>query len=259
MREKPPKTRSDAWRARRVREILAEAELSPEETPKVAMISTGEPRLDGLTGGIPQGRITQVFGDWDTSTAQIRLCMQVLSNAQKKETDVVVFVDADRSLSKVELPRVLEPRNFLIVRPSTTEKAQQVLTLLCQRLDVSAIAVHSIAGLLPAVEAASSLSEDLRGAHRAALIPFLKGIEEAAQRNKTAVILTDQERHRLHWRGCSTSTTGGNAAARASSLRLYMEAVSAPSGGASLRTRVTVLRSTTAAPYQACEVTWSPV
>jgi RecA/RadA recombinase len=259
MKEKPPRMSGDAWREQRVREILEEAEIALEETPKASTVSTGDALLDGLTGGIPLGRITQIFGDWETSTAQVRLCMQILANAQKKETDVVVFVDADRSLSRAEMPRVLEPQNFLIVRPSTTEETLQMLTLLCQRFEVSAIAVHSIAGLLPAVEAASSLSEDLRGAHRAALIPFLKGIEEAAQRNKTAVVLTDQERYRLNWRGCSTSTTGGNAAARASSLRLYMEVVSAPLGGASLRTRVTVLRSTTAAPYQACEITWRPV
>tara|TARA_R100001463_G_scaffold28864_3_gene65924 strand:- start:374 stop:1189 length:816 start_codon:yes stop_codon:yes gene_type:complete len=247
---------------RALSEILEEAGISLTHPVKqVDTLSTGNAQLDRCTGGIPRGRITQLFGDWDTEAAKMRICMQVLKNAQEKPDDLVMFVDADRGISMKDVPEDLRnPAAFLIVRPGSTEGLFSVVQAMVQAESVAAIVVHSIAALVPEVEASTPFVVDApAGLHRATIANHLLALTRSLHKSRTAVVLTDQTRHKIYAHGDPTATTGGPAVANAASLRIHLEhraeiykAGPEPAEHWGARVRATVVKSKSSAPYRTC-------
>lgn len=245
-----------------INEILEEAGLSSAHpAERVDTLSTGNAQLDRCTGGIPRGRITHVFGDWDTEAAKLRICMQALKNAQEKPDDLVMFVDADHSISMKDVPGDLRnPAAFLIVRPGSAEGLFSVVQAMVQAESVTAIAVHSIAALVPEAEASTPFVVDApAGLHRATIANHLLELTRSLHKSRTAVILTDQTRHKIHAHGDSTATTGGPVVANAASLRIHLEhraeihkAGPPPMEHWGSRVRATVVKSKSSAPYRTC-------
>src|SRR5690606_6259491 len=118
----------------------------------VEAISTGAMNLDAAIGigGIPRGRITEIFGP--ESSGKTTLCLHVIANAQKKG-GVAAFIDAEHALD-IEYARKLgvDVENLLVSQPDTGEQALEIAEVLVRSGAVDVVVIDSVAALVPRAE-----------------------------------------------------------------------------------------------------------
>jgi len=119
---------------------------------KVAVIPTGALSVDIAlgVGGLPRGRIIELYGQ--EGSGKTTLAMQVLANAQRMG-GTAAFIDAEHAFPR-ELAEAIgmDLDNLLISQPDTGEQALEITETLIRSAAVDAIAIDSVAALVPAAE-----------------------------------------------------------------------------------------------------------
>ena len=223
----------------------------------VETISTGAINLDAAigVGGIPKGRITEIFGP--ESSGKTTLCLHVIANAQR-EGGVAAFIDAEHALD-IEYARKLgvDIDNLLVSQPDTGEQALEIAELLIRSSAVDVVVVDSVAALVPRAEIEGEMGDSHVGLQARLMSQALRKLTSAVNRSHTCVIFTNQLREKIGVMfGNPETTTGGRALKFYASLRLDIRRIGAIKEGQELtgnRTRVKIVKNKVAPPFRQAE------
>ena len=185
-----------------------------------AAIPTGCPTLDAAlgVGGIPRGRITEVYGP--DGAGKTTLVLSVIAQAQQ-HGGTACFIDTEHALDLAWATRVgVDLERLVLCRPEHGEQALQVAELLVRSGSLDVLVVDSIAALVPKVELEGEMGQRHAGVQANLLSQALRKLCGPIARANTAVLVTNQLRQRAGTPGTSVYTSGGRALGYYASVRL---------------------------------------
>lgn len=220
-------------------------------------IPTGALSLDIAlgAGGIPRGRVTEIFGP--ESSGKTTLCQHIVAEAQKLG-GTAAFVDMEHALDPTYAALCgVDIDELLISQPDTGEQALEIVEALVRSGAVDVIVIDSVAALVPRAE----IEGDMGDAHMALMARLmsqaLRKLSGAIKQTNTAVIFTNQLRHKIGIVfGNPETTTGGNALKFYASVRIDIRRIQSIKVGSEIvgnRTRVRVVKNKIAPPFQTTE------
>ncbi len=231
--------------------------LGADEKVDVPVISTGCLSLDlalGI-GGIPRGRVVEIFGP--EASGKTTLALHITAEAQKNG-GVAAFVDAEHALD-VTYARKLGVRteDLLISQPDSGEQALEIAEILVRSNAVDIVVVDSVAALVPRSELEGDMGDAQMGSQARLMSQALRKLTAAIGRSMTSVVFINQIRHKIGVMfGNPETTTGGNALKFYASMRMDIRRVSPIKEGNDLighHTRVKVVKNKLAPPFKEAE------
>jgi recombination protein RecA len=230
---------------------------SGAQRARVDAISTGAINLDAAIGigGIPRGRITEVYGP--ESSGKTTLCLHVVANAQR-EGGVAAYIDAEHALD-TEYARKLgvEVENLLISQPDTGEQALEICEILVRSGAVDVVVIDSVAALVPKAEIEGDMGDSHVGLQARLMSQALRKLTGAIARSKTAVVFINQLREKIGVMfGNPETTTGGKALKFYASVRLDIRRIGPVKEKEDVvgsHVRVKVVKNKVAPPFRQAE------
>jgi recombination protein RecA len=225
--------------------------------PPVAAISTGNPTLDLAlgVGGVPRGRITEVYGP--EGAGKTTLALSVIAHAQRAG-GTACFIDAEHALDLAWAATAgVDLARLVVCRPECGEQALQVASLLLASGALDVLVVDSIAALVPKAELGAEIGERLPGVQANLLSQALRRLCGPIARANTAVCVTNQLRQRAGVPGTPTYTAGGRALGYYASVRLDLRPLGQLKDGGQVvgtRIRVQVTKNKLAPAWQSAEL-----
>jgi len=221
------------------------------------VISSGSLGLDLAlgVGGIPRGRVIEVFGP--ESSGKTTLTLSIIASAQRAG-GTAVFIDAEHALqpSYAKLLGV-DTDNLYVSQPDTGEDALEIADHLVRSGAVDVVAIDSVAALVPRAEIEGEMGDAHVGLQARLMSQALRKLTGSISRSNTVVIFINQIRMKIGVMfGNPETTTGGNALKFYSSVRLDIRRVSSIKEGDTVignRTKVRVVKNKVAAPFRFCE------
>ena len=176
------------------------------------VVPTGSLSLDLAlgVGGIPRGRIIEIFGP--ESSGKTTLSLHIVAEAQKKG-GIAAFVDAEHALDPEYAKRIgVNIDDLLVSQPDTGEQALEIVETLVRSNAVDIIVVDSVAALTPRAEIEGEMGDSHMGLQARLMSQALRKITGAVARSNTIVIFINQIRMKIGVMfGNPETTTGGNA------------------------------------------------
>ncbi len=204
-----------------------------QDRPRVQVggISTGALNLDAAigVGGIPRGRITEIYGP--ESSGKTTIALHIAANAQKSG-GVAAFIDAEHALD-VEYARKLgvDIENLLVSQPDTGEEALEIGEILVRSGAVDVIVVDSVAALVPKAEVEGDMGDSHVGLQARLMSQALRKLAGSINRSRTSVVFINQLREKIGIMfGNPETTTGGRALKFYASVRLDVRRIAAGQG-----------------------------
>lgn len=230
--------------------------LGENTAVKAEVIPTGSISLDAALGigGIPRGRITEIYGA--ESSGKTTLALHVLANAQK--SGEVAFIDAEHALDPQYAAKIgLDVDKLLVSQPSSGEQALEITEMLVRSNAVDAIVVDSVAALVPRAELEGEMGDAHVGLQARLMSQALRKLTGAVSRSNCAVIFINQIRMQIGVMfGNPETTTGGRALKFYASVRIDIRRVASIKDGEEVtgsRTRAKVVKNKMASPFRQCE------
>lgn len=223
----------------------------------VPVVSTGALSLDialGI-GGLPRGRIVEVFGP--ESSGKTTLALSTIAQAQKSGS-TVAFVDAEHALDISYAKKLgVNIDDLLVSQPDTGEQALEITETLVRSGAVDVLVVDSVAALTPRAEIEGEMGDSHMGLQARLMSQALRKLTAAINRSHTLVIFINQIRMKIGVMfGNPETTTGGNALKFYSSVRLDVRRIGAIKSGDEVtgnRTAVKVVKNKMAPPFAKVE------
>ncbi len=188
---------------------------------RVEVIPTGAINLDAAigAGGIPRGRITEIYGP--ESSGKTTLCLHVVANAQKAG-GTAAFIDAEHALDTEYAAKLgVDVEKLLVSQPDTGEQALEICEILVRSGAVDVIVIDSVAALVPKAEIEGEMGDSHMGLQARLMSQALRKLTGAIARSKTSVVFINQLREKIGVMfGNPETTTGGKALKFYASLRL---------------------------------------
>ena len=224
---------------------------------RVESISTGAINLDAAigVGGIPRGRITEIYGP--ESSGKTTLCLHVVANSQRGG-GVAAYIDAEHALDTEYAKKLgVDIENLLISQPDTGEQALEICEILVRSGAVDVIVIDSVAALVPKAEIEGEMGDSLPGLQARLMSQALRKLAGAINRSRTAVIFINQLREKIGVMfGNPETTSGGRALKFYASVRLDMRRI-APVKDRDVvignHVRVKVVKNKVAPPFRQAE------
>ena len=226
------------------------------EVEDIETVSTGSLGLDLAlgVGGLPRGRIIEVFGP--ESSGKTTLSLQVIAEMQKIG-GTCAFIDAEHALDVQYAQRLgVQLSDLLISQPDTGEQALEITDALVRSGSVDLIVVDSVAALTPKSEIEGDMGDALPGLQARLMSQALRKLTGSITKTKSMVIFINQIRMKIGGYGNPETTTGGNALKFYSSVRLDIRRVGAIKKGDEVignETRVKVVKNKVAPPFKQAE------
>jgi recombination protein RecA len=224
--------------------------------PRVAVsaIPTGAINLDAAIGigGIPRGRITEIYGP--ESSGKTTLCLHVIANSQRAG-GVAAFIDAEHALD-IEYARKLgvDVDNLLVSQPDTGEQALEIAEVLVRSGAVEVVVIDSVAALVPRAEIEGEMGDSHVGLQARLMSQALRKLTGAINRSQTTVIFTNQIREKIGVMfGSPETTTGGRALKFYASLRIDIRRIGSIKDREVLvgnKTRAKIVKNKVAPPFK---------
>ncbi|MCS6998324.1 MAG: recombinase RecA [Aquificaceae bacterium] len=231
--------------------------LKRAEKVKVDVIPTGSLALDIATGigGIPKGRVIEVFGP--ESSGKTTLALHIIAEAQKRG-GVAVFIDAEHALDPKYAEKIgVDTENLYISQPDYGEQALEIVESLVASNAVDLIVVDSVAALVPKDELEGEIGEAHVGKQARLMSQALRKLKGLAHRTNTALLFINQLREKIGVMfGNPETTPGGRALKFFADMRLDVRRVGEVKEGgekAGNRVRVRVVKNKLAPPFQEAE------
>lgn len=185
------------------------------------IIPTGSLALDlalGI-GGLPKGRIVEVFGH--ESSGKTTLALHIIAEAQKKG-ETCVFVDAENAFDRYYAEKLgVQTKDLLLTQPDSGEQALDIVDTFVRSGSVGVIVVDSVAALVPKAELEGEMGQSHVGLQARLMSQALRKITGSVSRSNVLVVFINQIRMKIGvMYGNPETTTGGNALKFYSSIRL---------------------------------------
>ena len=224
---------------------------------KVGVISSGSLALDlalGL-GGIPKGRITEIFGP--ESSGKTTLAQHIIAEAQKQQ-GVAAYIDAEHALDP-DYAAVcgVKVDDLLISQPDTGEQALEITEALVRSGAVDVIVIDSVAALVPQAEIEGQMGDSHVGLQARLMSQALRKLATAIGKAGTAVIFINQLREKVGIVfGNPEVTPGGRALKFYSSVRIDLRRIETIKQGDSAignTVRAKVVKNKIAPPFKTAQ------
>jgi recombination protein RecA len=223
----------------------------------IPVISTGSLSLDLAlgVGGVPRGRVTEIFGP--ESSGKTTLALQVIANAQKNR-GVAAFVDAEHALDPAYARKLgVNLEDLLVSQPDSGEQALEIADMLVSSSAVDVLVIDSVAALVPRAELDGEMGDHHVGLQARLMSQALRKLTASLHRANTSVIFINQIREKIGVMfGSPETTTGGRALKFYSSVRIDIRRIGAIKDGDSVvgnRTRAKVVKNKVAPPFRQAE------
>jgi len=224
---------------------------------EVEVISTGSLSLDIAlgVGGIPRGRITEIYGP--ESSGKTTLCLHAAAETQKIG-GTVAFIDMEHALDPAYAAKLgVDIEALLVSQPDTGEQALEICETLVRSGAVDLVIIDSVAALVPRAEIEGDMGDASMGMQARLMSQALRKLSGAINQTKTTVIFTNQLRQKIGIMfGNPETTPGGLALKFYASVRLDTRRIQSIKVGAEIvgnRTRVRVVKNKVAAPFRTAE------
>jgi recombination protein RecA len=223
----------------------------------IAAIPTGSVSIDLATGigGVPRGRIVEVFGP--ESSGKTTLTLHIIAEAQKLGGRAA-FIDAEHALDPDYAKKLgVDTDNLLVSQPDTGEQALEICELLVRSGAIDVVVVDSVAALVPKAEIQGDMGDAHVGLQARLMSQALRKLAGAINKSNTCAIFINQLREKVGViYGNPEVTTGGRALKFYSSMRIDVRRIeSIKSGDAVLgnRTRAKIVKNKVAPPFKQAE------
>src|SRR5690242_7755566 len=224
---------------------------------QVEVIPTGSIALDLAlgVGGIPRGRITEIYGP--ESSGKTTLCLHVIASAQRAG-GYAAFIDAEHALDRTYAARLgVDTTNLLISQPDTGEQALEILDALVRSNAIDVVVIDSVAALTPRAEIEGEMGDSHVGLQARLMSQAMRKLTGAISSSNTSVIFTNQLREKVGVMfGNPETTAGGRALKFYASVRLDIRRTDSIKLGQDVvgnRTRVRVVKNKVAPPFKTAE------
>ncbi|HEU5326887.1 MAG TPA: recombinase RecA [Thermomicrobiales bacterium] len=223
----------------------------------IEVIPTGSIELDLAlgVGGVPRGRITEIYGP--ESSGKTTICQHIIAEAQRMG-GVAAFVDAEHALDPLYAARCgVNLDDLLVSQPDTGEQALEITETLVRSGAIDVVVVDSVAALVPRAEIDGDMGDSHVGLQARLMSQALRKLTGAINRSKTCVIFTNQLRMKIGVMfGNPETTSGGRALKFYASVRLEVRRIESIKTGQDVtgsRTRVKVVKNKVAPPFKQAE------
>jgi len=229
------------------------------ETKKVDVdvIPTGSISLDLAlgVGGIPRGRIIEVYGP--ESSGKTTLALHLVAEVQKMG-GVAAYVDAEHALDPEYAKRIgVNINDLLISQPDDGEQAFEIVETLVRSGGVQLVVVDSVAALTPRAEIEGEMDQQHMGLQARLMSHALRKLTAIVAKTNTTVLFTNQIRQKLGVMfGNPETTTGGLALKFYSSVRIDMRRSAQIQSGEKIignRVKVKIVKNKVAPPFRSAE------
>jgi recombination protein RecA len=224
---------------------------------EIAVIPTGAMQLDVALGigGIPRGRITEIYGP--ESSGKTTLALHVIAEAQRMG-GTAAFIDAEHALDPIYAKKLgVNTDELLISQPDTGEQALEIAETLVRSNAVDVIVIDSVAALVPRAELDGDMGDSLPGLQARLMSQALRKLTAAIARSGGSVIFINQIREKIGVMfGSPETTTGGRALKFYSSIRLDIRRQDTIKNGTEavgVRTKVKVVKNKLSPPFREAE------
>lgn len=230
--------------------------LGEAHAVNVETIPSGSISLDlALGGGIPRGRIIEIYGP--ESSGKTTVCLHAVAEVQKAG-GTAAYVDAEHALDPVYAKRLgVNVESLLISQPDSGEQALEVVETLVRSNAVDIVVVDSVAALVPQAEIEGDMGDAHMGLQARLMSQALRKLTGVINRSKTTVIFVNQLRMKIGVMfGNPETTTGGNALKFYASVRMDIRRLSQIKQGDSIignHVRVKVVKNKVAPPFREAE------
>jgi recombination protein RecA len=223
----------------------------------VDVIPTGALSLDVAlgVGGMPRGRVVEVFGP--ESSGKTTIALQVVAEAQRRG-GMAAFIDAEHALDAGYARKLgVDIDNLLVSQPDYGEQALEIAEALVRSNAVDVVVVDSVAALVPKAELDGDMGDSLPGLHARLMSQALRKLTAIVAKSKTCLIFINQIREKIGVMfGNPETTTGGRALKFYSSVRVDIRRIASIKDGDRVvgnRTKVKVVKNKMAAPFREAE------
>lgn len=232
--------------------------LGQDSKLDIDSIPTGSLALDVALGigGIPKGRIIEIYGP--ESSGKTTIALHMLAESQKLGGNAA-FIDAEHALDPAYAKRLgVDVENLIISQPDTGEQALEITEALVRSNAVDVIVIDSVAALVPKTEIDGEMGQTTIGLQARLMSQALRKLTGAINKSKAAVIFINQLREKVGViYGNPETTTGGRALKFYSTIRLDVRRIDLIKQGDTpigSRVRIKVVKNKVAPPFKEAEV-----
>jgi recombination protein RecA len=223
----------------------------------VSVISTGSISLDSAlgVGGVPRGRICEIFGP--ESSGKTTIALQIIAEAQKAG-GIAAFIDVEHALDPAYAKKLgVDVDNLLVSQPDYGEQALEITSHLVGSGQIDVLVVDSVAALVPKSELEGEMGDSHMGVQARLMSQALRKLTGSVSKSRTCLVFINQIREKIGVMfGNPETTTGGRALKFYASIRLDIRRIAAIKDGDAMvgnRTRVKVVKNKVASPFREAE------
>jgi len=234
--------------------IMRLGEVKKSDVPS---ITTGSFSLDLAlgVGGVPRGRIVEVFGP--ESSGKTTLTLHIVANAQKSG-GIAAFVDAEHALDPEYAKRIgVNLDTLLISQPDTGEQALEIVETLVKSGGVDVVVIDSVAALTPRAEIEGEMGQQHMGLQARLMSQALRKLTAMISKTNTTVIFINQIRMQIGvFFGNPETTPGGKALKFFSSVRIDVRKAAQIKKGEDVignRVKAKIVKNKVAPPFRTAE------
>ena len=221
------------------------------------VISTGCLSLDVAlgVGGIPRGRIIEVFGP--ESSGKTTLALHVVAEAQKTG-GYAAFIDAEHAMDPEYAKNLgINLDELLVSQPDSGEQSLEIAETLVRSGALDIIVIDSVAALVPRAELEGDMGDSHMGLQARLMSQALRKLTGTVSRSNTTVLFVNQIREKIGVMfGNPETTPGGRALKFYSSVRIDIRRITSLKEGSDIvgnRTRVKIVKNKVAPPFKSTE------
>jgi recombination protein RecA len=231
--------------------------LGESATPPIEVVPSGALALDLAlgVGGIPKGRITEIFGP--ESSGKTTLAQHILAEAQKRG-GMAAYIDVEHALDPSYAAHCgVNVDDLLISQPDTGEQALEITEALVRSSALDVVIIDSVAALVPRAEIEGDMGDPQVGLQARLMSQALRKLAAAIGRSGTAVVFINQLREKVGIIfGNPEVTPGGRALKFYSSVRIDLrraETIKQGNEAIGSRVRAKVVKNKVAPPFRNAE------
>src|SRR5436190_1238521 len=220
-------------------------------------LPTGSLALDIAlgVGGIPRGRVVEVFGP--EGSGKTTVCLHMIAEAQR-QGGIAAFIDAEHALDPTYARELgVDIDELLVSQPDSGEQALEIADMLVRSAALDIVVIDSVAALVPRAEIEGEMGDTHVGLQARLMSQAMRKLAGTLSKFDTSAIFINQLREKIGVMfGSPETTPGGRALKFYSSVRLDVRKIENLKDGTEVvgsRTRVKVVKNKVAPPFRQCE------